>query len=327
MQLTRTFVRRNRQLRRRRRAAVTAFAVVIAILVVVAVSAARARDHKPQAPSGTGSSSAAHARTKSSATRPPDTGGSSTAGRGVATSKNAGQRLAAALAPVLAHRTGDLSVGVIDQTTGEWAVYNHTASFHTASIVKADILATLLLRHQAEGAPLTQYEQALAAQMIEASDNDAAQDLWNDDDEADGIADADAQLGLSHTTPAQGGYWGLTTTTVVDQLRLLSDLVSESSPLNAASRSFELGLMRHVEPSQAWGVTKAATPGTVYAVKNGWLPDPQLWVINSIGVVHHAGHLLLLAVLSDDQPSEAVGVAQVEAAAVVAAQAVTAVRP
>jgi hypothetical protein len=196
---------------------------------------------------------------------------------------------------------------VIDQTTGEWAVYDHTATFHTAA--------------------LTQYEQALAVQMIEASDNDAAQDLWNDDDEADGIADADVQLGLHHTTPAQGGYWGLTTTTVVDQLRLLSDLVSARSPLTAASRAFELGLMRHVEPSQAWGVTKAAAPGTVYAVKNGWLPDPQLWVVvNSIGVVHHGGHLLLLAVLSDDQSSEAVGVAQVEAAAAVAAKAITEVR-
>jgi hypothetical protein len=305
---------------------VTAFAVVVAVVVAVTVSASRARDHKPQEPSRTGSSSAAPARTRSSAPTLSHSGSPSTAGRQVATSRNASQQLAAALAPVLAHRTGDLSVGVIDQKTGEWAVYNHKASFHTASIVKADILATLLLRHQANGTSLTHYEQALAVQMIEASDNDAAQDLWNDDDEADGIADADAQLGLHHTTPAQGGYWGLTTTTAVDQLRLLSDLVSDRSPLTAASRSFELGLMRHVEPSQAWGVTKAATPKTVYAVKNGWLPDPQLWVINSIGVVHHAGHLLLLAVLSDDQPSEAVGVAQVEAAAAVAAKTITRVR-
>jgi hypothetical protein len=306
---------------------VTAFAVAVAVLVAVTVSAARARDHQATAASRSSSrsSSTTPARIKSSPTT-SSSGSPSTAGRPAATSTNASPQLAAALAPVLAHRTGGLSVGVIDETTGEWAVYNHTASFHTASIVKADILAALLLRHQAEGAPLTQYEQALAVQMIEASDNDAAQDLWNDDDEADGIADADAQLGLHHTTPAQGGYWGLTTTRVVDQLRLLSDLVSARSPLTAASRSFELGLMRHVEPSQAWGVTKAATPKTVYAVKNGWLPDPQLWVIDSIGVVHHRGHLLLLAVLSNDQPSEAVGVAQAEAAATAAARTITEVR-
>ena len=85
--------------------------------------------------------------------------------------------------------------------------------------------------------------------------------------------------------------------------------------------------MKHVEPDQSWGVTAAATPGTSSAVKNGWLPDPQLWVINSIGVVHYEGQVLLVAVLSDDQPTEAGGIAQVEAAASSAAKAVVAARP
>jgi hypothetical protein len=81
--------------------------------------------------------------------------------------------------------------------------------------------------------------------------------------------------------------------------------------------------MEDVTQDQAWGVSAAATPGTSFAVKNGWLPDPELWVINSIGVVDHAGQQLLIAVLSDDQPSEEAGIAQVDAVARAAAVAVT----
>jgi hypothetical protein len=217
-----------------------------------------------------------------------------------------------------------MAVGLVDRTTGVKAAFGGGHQFHTASIVKADILAILLLRHQAAGTPLSEYEQKLATLMIEDSDNDAATDLWNDVGAAEGVAEANVRLGLHHTTPGEDGYWGLTRTTVADQLELLSDLTSAHSPLTAASRSFELRLMRHVEPSQAWGISAAATPGTCCAVKNGWLPDPQLWVINSIGVIRRDGQVLLVAVLSDDQPTEAGGIAQIKAATVAAADAIAA---
>jgi beta-lactamase class A len=54
--------------------------------------------------------------------------------------------LLAALRPVLRHRTGMLAVGVADPGTGVTASYRSRQAFHTASIVKADILATLLLQ-------------------------------------------------------------------------------------------------------------------------------------------------------------------------------------
>ena len=245
---------------------------------------------------------------------------------GVPSAGAADERLKIALAPILEHRTGHLAVGVIDDSTGAEAVYDGSERFHTASIVKADILATLLLQHQQAATTLGEEEREQAIQMIENSDNDAATDLWDDVGAAAGIADANVKLGLLHTAPGEDGYWGLTSTTVIDQLRLLSDLVSVHSPLSASSRSYELDLMREVEPDQRWGVTAAATQGSVPAVKNGWLPDPQLWVINSIGVIHHAGQVLLVAVLSNDQPSEAGGIAQDEAAAVAAADAVSIAR-
>jgi hypothetical protein len=227
------------------------------------------------------------------------------------------ERLTAALAPVRRHRTGTFAAGVIDTATGAVAVYHGGRLFHTASIVKVDILAALLLQHQRAGTPLSKQQRMLAAEMIENSDDAAATDLWDAIGRADGLRTANRKLGLRHTTPGQGVYWGLTSTTVDDQLRLLADLTSLNSPLWARSRSYELGLMRHVAAGQAWGVTVAATPGTWSAVKNGWLPDGSYttWVINSIGVVHDDGHEILVVVLSKDQPSESAGIAQAEAAA------------
>ena len=234
--------------------------------------------------------------------------------------------LTAALAPVLRSQTGSLAVGVTDLSSGVTASYHPHELFHTASIVKADILATLLLQAQRQHAGLSLAQQQLATAMIEESDNDAASALWATIGAAPGLAAADRVLGLLRTEPGPGGLWGLTATTVTDQLALLAALTSAHSPLTAASRHYELGLMRSVEPGENWGVTAAADPGSNPAVKNGWLPDGSesgWWVINSIGVLRHDGQRLLVAVLSSGQPTEAVGISQVQAAARAAAAAVT----
>jgi hypothetical protein len=237
-------------------------------------------------------------------------------------------RLAAALAPVLRHRSGNLAAGVVDAATGAVAVFDGADLFHTASIVKADILATLLLEHQQAGTPLSSKQRSLATEMIEDSSDQAASDLWGQIGKAVGLSYANQQLGLQQTKPGSGMDWGLTSTTVDDQLRLLADLGSSHSALSAGSRSYELGLMQHVAAGQAWGVTSAAARGTVPAVKNGWLPDGSYttWVINSIGVISSGGHEILVAILSSDQPSESAGITQVDAAAKAAVSAVTAGR-
>lgn len=237
-------------------------------------------------------------------------------------------RLAAALAPVLRRGAGKLAAGVVDAATGAVAVYGGDREFHTASIIKVDILASLLLQHQWSNSPLTAQQQALATEMIEDSNDEAANELWEAAGEAEGVNVANEEFGLRQTTPGDGIYWGLTHTTVDDQLRLLADLASSHSPLSAGSRSYELGLMRHVATDQDWGVTAAAVPGTVSAVKDGWLPDGSAttWVINSIGVISHGGHEMLVAVLSSDQPSESAGITQVDAAARAAVSAISGAR-
>jgi hypothetical protein len=303
---------------------VLAFVLVAAGIVVLSISGARSHSAGPQA----------RRKTAPAAIRPAlGSGWGSVVLTGPgsirfssATAENA--LLAAALAPVLRHSTGNLAVGVVNAATGAVAVYGGDRQFHTASIVKADILASLLLQHQWSNAPLSAQQRALAAEMIEDSNDQAANELWDAAGRAQGLKVANQELGLRQTTPGDGIYWGLTSTTVDDQLRLLADLASSQSPLAAGSRSYELGLMRHVTADQAWGVTAAAVPGTAAAVKNGWLPDGSTtaWVINSIGVISRDGHEMLVAVLSSDQPSESAGITQVDAAAKAAVSAIIGAR-
>lgn len=220
--------------------------------------------------------------------------------------------------------SGELSVAVIDTATGRTAETNGERTYVSASIAKVDILATLLLRAERENRSLTAAEKASAAAMIRQSDNEAAFTLWRSVGGASALDAANAELGLVETT-ADADTWGLDTTTVGDQLRLLAALTSESSPLSAASRAYALGLMATVEADQAWGVSAAAdedadSAGT--ALKNGWLPrnTTGLWVVNSIGRITHDGHELLVAVLSDGHTSMAAGISKVEAAAEAAAE-------
>ena len=240
-----------------------------------------------------------------------------------AEARSAQQILAAALAPLIGEDGGHFAVAVDDLTTGSQAAFSGTEEFVTASIVKVDILVTLLYQAQEASQAITAGEQELAATMIENSDNDSASDLYNDVGGATAIDDTNRVCGLSETAVGTGGYWGLTTTTVDDQLRLLRVVFTSPSPLSAASQDYIKTLMGSVEADQQWGVPVAADPATLFMVKNGWLPNPTLWEINSIGEIVHDGQRMLMAVLSDDNASEDSGISFVEAVATEAARSMT----
>jgi beta-lactamase class A len=160
--------------------------------------------------------------------------------------------------------------------------------------------------------------------MIRYSDNDATDALWEAVGGDRGLDAANDTLGLSRTTAGRFGAWGLTRTTAADQLLLLKAVFGEDSPLSASSRAYLRTLMGAVTPGQCWGVAAASDPhATAPALKNGWLERTAtgLWDINSVGRVRFGGHTLLVAVLSDGQPSERAGVRLVERAATAAVHA------
>jgi hypothetical protein len=201
-------------------------------------------------------------------------------------------------------------------------VRGNDVPYDTASIIKVDILATLLLQAQDAGRGLTQQERTLAEAMIERSDNDAATALWREIGLAPGLEAVNRRLGLTSTVGGTGGLWGLTRTTATDQIRLLRAVFADSGTsaaaepvLTATSQTYIRTLMTRISAGQSWGVSAASDAG--WALKNGWLQRTTtgLWDINSVGQVTSGTHHYLIAVLSDGNASMPDGIAAVERAA------------
>ncbi|WP_398660658.1 serine hydrolase [Streptomyces misionensis] len=231
--------------------------------------------------------------------------------------------LESALAPVTdLFGDNEMSVAVQDTASGKRAAFGDD-TFDTASIVKVDILATLLLQAQDAGRRLTARERGYAAEMIENSDNDSTSALWTEIGSAQGLDAANRRLGLTQTRGGDGTVWGVTQTTAQDQVRLLQNVFGDPSPLSSASRAYIQDLMGHVAVDQAWGVSAAADDDSPTALKNGWLQRSRTrtWDVNSIGRIERDGRVYLLAVLLNGCSTEEVGIELVEQASVAAVTA------
>ncbi len=214
-----------------------------------------------------------------------------------------------AMRTLIGSRTGDIAVGVKNMLTGRTYLWNGRSEQVTASIVKVDILETLL--HQLHGRPISGADVRTAGGMIEDSDNGDATALWNQDGGAPGVAAYNRLVGMHQTTPNVD--WGLTTTSVRDQLKLLDELLEPDAVIDQGARRFTLRLMENVTPSQAWGVSGGVPSGVRVALKNGWLPFGGGWHVNSIGRIRGDGRWYLIAVLTSFNPSEGYGVATINA--------------
>jgi hypothetical protein len=236
-------------------------------------------------------------------------------------------RISAGIAAVLRQRASAVGLAVSDAATGITCELAASRQFDSASIVKATILAALL---HGDNAQPSARERAHATAMITESDNSAATDLWDDV----GPAAMRQFLNLAkmtQTVPGPGGRWGLTQVTAHDQMTLLHLLTTPNGILSRAARSYELGLMAKVDPSQRWGISAGVPAGMTVELKNGWLPiGAPGWQINSIGCVsgkagqagtgqgtpaspagQGEGREYCLVVLTEDNPSMAYGVATI----------------
>ena len=178
----------------------------------------------------------------------------------------------------------EFSVAVLDKKTGERYSYRGKEKYDTASIVKVQVLACLLLKAQDADRDPSATELALAKPMIRLSDNNATTTLFNRLGKVSGISKCNKRLGLSQT--AVNTAWGLTRTTVDDQVKLLAELVDTKGPLNADSRKLAFTLMSTVDDTQDWGVPAVAKAGETTTVKNGWdtrSADGGLWAVNTVG--------------------------------------------
>jgi Beta-lactamase enzyme family len=222
----------------------------------------------------------------------------------------------AAATAYLAGRAGTVLAAIYDFRTGQtWALGSGRPQA-AGSLVKVDILQTLLAR---QPLGLSAADQARARSMIENNLNAPATTLWNQIGRAAGLRSYNASVGLHQTTPSTclvcAGFgwpgWGLTTTTPADQLLLLRELVTGSSLLSPADRSYVLSLMENVEPDQRWGVSAGVPSGVRVALKNAWVPltaPGTDWQVNSEGWLSGDGRDYLIAVLTTGNPDQQYGI-------------------
>lgn len=181
----------------------------------------------------------------------------------------------------------------------------------TASVMKLEIMAGVLLRAQRQGRGLTKSEHDQIWPMITQSANPPATSLFNSLGGASGLEAIDNEFGMPDTVHP-GATWGLTSTSVADQIHLIRAVVpGHFGPLDPGSRATARGFLTNVIPSQRWGASDGVPAGWVVNQKNGFASSQCCrWRINTVGWTERPdGGGWAIAVLSDGWGTEAEGVA------------------
>jgi hypothetical protein len=233
----------------------------------------------------------------------------------------------AGLAGYVADTPYHITAAVYDARTGQTWVLNPNPGVpeHTASIVKVEIMGAVLRKANAAGGPLSNDENSLMHTMIENSDNGAATTLWWDAGGPSAIQKFDDEVGTTDTTASTFQWipgsddlpgWGWTTTTALDQVRIVKDFVYPNKLLTVDDQQYAQSLMENIEADQDWGVTGGVPSGVTVALKNGWLPldltNDTNWQVDSVGWIHGNGRDYVLAVLTRGAPNQMAGEVAIE---------------
>lgn len=205
------------------------------------------------------------------------------------------------LASYLAAQGADNAAAVVyDVTHNQYYSYNPNGQFIMASSAKVPIMLTLLTQLEDQGRGPSDQEMYLLTTMIENSNNDSAQALF---DEIGGAPAMDAFMHRVHVpglAPNPDG-WGWSTVSPLAMVQLLA-LLQQGKILNASDRALALNLMHNVESDQQVGVGDTAPQGASVALKDGWVPAPDgLWAMNSSGIVTVGGETYVIAVYTQHE--------------------------
>jgi hypothetical protein len=211
--------------------------------------------------------------------------------------------------------TGTKTEASVAVSRGSRLVTANKAKIHdTASIVKMEILLMLLEKYNGIAAIPTSIKEH-ARQMIIWSNNDSTTKVYNHLGGCSALSAAHTRYGLQYTKSASDCRWGLTTTNVTDQLKIINHLLYKGR-LTQAEVDHARWLMGGVASSQAWGISAAARTGEKVWIKNGWDSRASLgglWVVNSCGVINVPNQTAIrMAVLTSKAPDHTKGVAIVK---------------
>ncbi|MFD7846513.1 hypothetical protein ACFV4K_26660 [Nocardia sp. NPDC059764] len=179
-----------------------------------------------------------------------------------------------------------VGIDVVDTMTGTAiASLNADQRFYTASVVKLLIALDTLGSQGAQPDPDT---TAKVTQMLSASDDDIADQLWEIGGNDAIIDRMVAAIGLTATTaPEDTAQWGETLTTPRDVVAIFH-YITATAP--AATRDLILGALRDTARTAAdgtdqfFGIPDALT-GKTWAVKQGWMDLNSSITLDTTGLV------------------------------------------
>ncbi len=206
------------------------------------------------------------------------------------------------------------TAAVHDHRTGCSYSLNPDLALTTASVIKAQVLAGVLLAAQEEGRRLTTSEAADIVLMMHYSHNTPPTSrLYVDLGGAPAMEALDERFGIvgtSHTA-----RYGATVSTAEDRTVLIEQLLIGGGPLDVGSVRMAWSVMSKVSDIQSWGLTAGLPAGYQAALKNGFYPSRGVgWRLGTTGVVRDPdGGAYAVTVMTDQNRDEFAGIALVEA--------------
>lgn len=208
---------------------------------------------------------------------------------------------------ILANKMNIVSIAVYDRNTEFEYYYNENYTYRGASTIKVYLLAALLYDAKLNSRNLTTTEHNLISPAITVSNNATTNRLWLHHNGKQKTERLVKVLGMNQTHP--NFAFGLTETTVKDQLILMKHLGYPNNIFTDAQRNYALRLMANVVPSQKWGISGGVPKNVTVALKNGWSPKTgNNWRVNSFGHVKGQNRDYVISVMTINNPNMNYGV-------------------
>jgi len=208
------------------------------------------------------------------------------------------------LASYMAQQGGNMGAAVYDVTHDRTYSYDADKTYILASSTKVYLMLADLDSIESRGQPPSTTDVQLLTAMIEHSDNDAAQAIYQQMGYDTGMQRYMKKLGITDYVPCADG-WGCAQASAGDMVHALT-LLDEGRVLTASDRQLALRLMHEVEANQRMGVGETAPSGAQVYMKDGWLnyPDPSVWNLNTAGIVVAGNETYIISVYAQNQPGE-----------------------
>ncbi|GAB2651901.1 serine hydrolase [Prescottella soli] len=191
-----------------------------------------------------------------------------------------------------ADRGADVTIALLDRRDGHYESFADATPFATASVAKLFIADDLFYREATAELALGGDEHALVARMLEYSDDDAANQLWDQYGTSDMIVDVVSRYGLLDTSVPYDDHWWNTMTTGRDLVDYYSAVLDGRGGLDAAHRDEMMTYLRASSPTaadgydQSFGIPAGLPDETEIAVKQGWMCCiDDRWTHLSTGVI------------------------------------------